>query len=199
MNFNHKEEIDMKKIATMIILASLTSYPAFALELTSDENGPVTISEPALNVGDTAPTVSLTTPKFKKMDIGGSKGKVQIISTIESYNTSVCDLQTMELNNAAKKLKNVEISVVTANIPFVVDDFKTKHKLNNINLLSTFNSDVFGKKYGVQVVGGELTGILARSIFVIDKNGKVIYKDIPSNIDRMPNLKLAIESAKKAM
>ncbi len=189
----------MKKIATMIILASLTSYPAFALELTSDENGPVTISEPALNVGDTAPTVSLTTPKFKKMDIGGSKGKVQIISTIESYNTSVCDLQTMELNNAAKKLKNVEISVVTANIPFVVDDFKTKHKLNNINLLSTFNSDVFGKKYGVQVVGGELTGILARSIFVIDKNGKVIYKDIPSNIDRMPNLKLAIESAKKAM
>lgn len=66
----------------------------------------------------------------------------------------------MQLNDTAKRLKDVQISIVTANIPFVVDAFKTKHKINNTILLSTFNSGVFGKKYGVQVIGGELTGIL---------------------------------------
>ncbi|OAI48832.1 hypothetical protein AYO45_00730 [Gammaproteobacteria bacterium SCGC AG-212-F23] len=103
----------------------------------------------------------------------------------------------MQLSDAAKRLKNVEISVVTANMPFIVDDFKMKHKIKNINLLSIFNSDVFGKKYGVQVVDGELTGILARSVFVIDRRGKVVYKEITSNIDKMPDLKQAISVAEK--
>lgn len=188
----------MKKIAILTLTAALSMNASYALQLTSDANGPVTISEPALNVGDMAPSVTLTTGNFKKKEIGGATGKVQIISTIESYNTSVCDLQTMQLSDAAKKLKNVEISVVTANMPFVIDDFQAKHKISNINLLSTFNSDVFGKKYGIQVVGGELTGILARAVFVVDKNGKVIYKEIPQNIDKMPNLKAAIQAAEKA-
>lgn len=116
---------------------------------------------------------------------------------IESFNTSVCDLQTMRLNDAQKLLKNAQISVITANMPFIVDAFRTQHKTNDINLLSTFNSDTFGKKYGVQVVGGELTGILARSVFVVDKNGKVIYKEITQNIDKMPDLQAAIAVAEK--
>ncbi|GEM_PF-1568718 len=185
----------MKKTLILLILTLLSLNTSYALQLTSDVNGPVTLSEPQLRIGEMAPSVTLTTPDFKKKEIGGITGKVQIISTIESYNTSVCDLQTMQLSDAAKRLKDVEISVVTANIPFVVADFKTKHKINNINLLSTFNSDTFGKKYGVQVVSGELTGILARSVFVINKNGKIVYKEITSNIDKMPNLKAAINAA----
>ena len=168
----------MKKLLIILIVGFLNLNTSYALQLTSDVNGPVTVSEPPLQVGDMAPTVLLMTPDFRKMEIGGATGKVQIISTIESFNTSVCDLQTMQLNNAAKRLKNVEISIVTANMPFIVDEFKTKHKIKNINLLSTFNSDVFGKQYGVQVVGGELTGILARSVFVVDKNGKLVYKEL---------------------
>lgn len=171
---------------------------SYALQITSDANGPVTVSEPQLKVGDKAPQVTLKTSDFKAKKIGGATGKVQIISTIESFNTSVCDLQTMKLNDAAKKLPNVEISVVTANMPFIADDFKSKHKTDNVNILSSFNSDKFGKAYGVQVVGGELQGILARSVFVVDQKGKVIYKEITSNIDKMPQLDKAIQVAEKA-
>jgi thiol peroxidase len=188
----------MKKVLIFIAISLLSLNSAYALQLTSDENGSVKVSEPQLNVGDMAPQVALVTSNFKKKEIGGATGKVQIISTIESFNTSVCDLQTMELEKASTNLKNVEISIVTANMPFVVDAFKTQHKINNINLLSTFNSDVFGKKYGIQVVAGELTGVLARSVFVVDKNGKIIYKEVTSNIDKMPNLKEAINVAEKA-
>lgn len=184
----------------MLILAALfCCNAAYALQITSDANGPVTISEPQLKLGDTAPNVALTTSNFKETKIGGATGKVQIISTIESFNTEVCDLQTMKFNQAAAdRLKKVDISVVTANIPFIVDDFKAKHKINNINLLSSFRDVEFGKKYGVLVVRGELKGILARSVFVVDKNGKIIYKEITSNIDKMPNLDAAMKAAEKA-
>lgn len=188
----------MKKILSLVIIGLLSLNAAYALKITSDANGPVTISDPQLNVGDIAPRITLTTSDFKQKEIGGATGKVQIISTIESFYTDVCDLQTMKFDQAAKRLGNVEISVVTANMPFIVDAFKSKHKTSNINLLSTFNSDVFGKAYGVQVVGGELKGILARSVFVVDKSGKVIYKEITSNIDKMPNLDAAISAAEKA-
>jgi thiol peroxidase len=188
----------MKKLLSCLILGILFASTSYALQITSDANGPVTLSEPQLKVGDAAPEATLTTFDFKQKKIGGATGKVQIISTIESFNTSVCDLQTMRLNDAQKRLKNAQISVVTANMPFIVDAFRTQHKTNDINLLSTFNSDTFGKKYGVQVVGGELTGILARSVFVVDKNGKVIYKEITQNIDKMPDLQAAITVAEKA-
>jgi thiol peroxidase len=187
----------MKRFVLILLLGLFGLNAAQALQITSDANGPVTVSEPQLNVGDMAPAVSLVTPDYKVKQIGGATGKVQIISTIESFNTSVCDEQTMQLNEAAKQLKNTEISVVTANMPFVVDDFRTKHQIKDINLLSTFNSDVFGKKYGVEVVGGELKGITARAVFVIDQKGKVIYKQIMTNIDKMPDLKTAIDIASK--
>lgn len=189
----------MKKILSIFLMGIFCCNVVYALEITSDANGPVTVSEPQLKVGDSAPAEMLTTSSFKEKQIGGATGKVQIISTIESFNTDVCDLQAMKFNQAAAgRLKNVDISIVTANIPFIVDDFKTKHKINNINLLSSFRNDSFGKKYGVQVVGGELKGILARSVFVIDKQGKVIYKEITSNIDKMPNLDAAMSAAEKA-
>lgn len=188
----------MKKIILLSLISLISLNSAYALKLTSDTNGPVTISEPQLKVGEKAPEITLTTSDFKQQKIGGASGKVQIISTIESFNTPVCDDQTMILNKVAKELKNTQISVITANMPFIIDAYKTKHKINNISLLSTFNNDTFGKKYGLQVVDGELTGILARSIFIVDKNGIIIYKDISSNIDHMPNMKKAIQIAERA-
>src|SRR3990167_1684789 len=161
----------MKKI--FVVMLCLLSVSAFALKITSDVNGLVYLPHHQLKIGSAAPKVTLLTGQYKKVTIGGATGKVQIISTIESFNTPVCDQQTMWFNKTAKKLKDVTISVVTTNQPFVVDAFQTQHNIKNINLLSAFNDPKFGMAYGVQVVGGELKGITARSIFVVNKAGKI--------------------------
>lgn len=176
----------------------LISCQAYALDISSDANGPVTLAEPQLKIGSLAPKESLSTFNFKQQDVGGETGKVQIISTIESFDTEICDIQTMKLDQAAQKLPEVEISVVTANLPFIIDNFKKKHKIDHISLLSSSNNPEFGQQYGVQVVAGELKGVLARSVFVIDEKGRVIYKEITSNIDKMPNLDAAISAARNA-
>src|SRR3990167_1054510 len=140
----------MKKI--FVVMLCLLSVSAFALKITSDVNGLVYLPHHQLKIGSAAPKVTLLTGQYKKYTIGGTTGKVQIISTIESFNTPVCDEQTLLLNKAAKKLKGVDISIVTTNQPFVVDAFQTKHKIKNIHLLSAFNNPQFGLAYGVQVI-----------------------------------------------
>lgn len=186
------------KLLFLTLLFTMTIPTCYALQITSNENGPVHLPYKQLRVGDQAPRITLVTSNFKKRSVGGATGKVQIISTIESFNTSVCDQQTMALNKLAKQLRGVTISVVTTNQPFVIGAFKAKHKINNVQLLSAFNNSAFGKAYGVQVIGGQLEGITARSIFVINKQGKIVYKEITKNIDRMPNIKAAVAAAKKA-
>ncbi|OAI48831.1 hypothetical protein AYO45_00725 [Gammaproteobacteria bacterium SCGC AG-212-F23] len=61
----------MKKILNLIAMMLLSLNTAFALQLSSDVNGVVTVSEPQLHVGDQAPQVTLMTPDFKKKEIGG--------------------------------------------------------------------------------------------------------------------------------
>lgn len=190
----------MQQICKLLItvLSLMISSYCCALTITSDVNGPVTLPSKQLHVGDMAPRITLTTGSYRKQTIGGATGKVQIISTIESFNTSVCDEQTMQLEKAAQELQNVSISVVTTNQPFIVDAFAKQHHIHNITLLSTFNDPKFGLAYGVQVLGGELKGITARAVFVINKMGKIVYKQITQNIDHMPNLEAAIKAAKLA-
>ena len=123
----------MKRLLVCCTL-SLAVSTSFGLTITSDVNGPVTLPAAQLKIGDMAPKVTLVDGNYAKHTIGGATGKVQIISTIESFNTSVCDEQTMILNKAASELKNTSIAVVTTNQPFVVQDFQQKHKINNILL-----------------------------------------------------------------
>ncbi len=188
----------MKVAQSIIALALCCILPTtFALKITSEVNGPVYLPQKQLKVGEMAPKVTLVNGQYKKVTVGGATGKMQIISTIESFNTSVCDKQTMWLNKIASKFKNATITVVTTNQPFVVNAFQQKHNIHNIQLASAFNNPSFGMQYGVQVVGGELKGITARSMFVVNAKGKIVYKQITSNIDKMPNLKAMLKAAKK--
>ncbi len=189
----------MKRIMLLALVSLLSFNICYALQITSDANGPVTLSEPQLQIGQQAPAVALTAPNFKAVTVGGATGKVQIISTIESFYTPVCDQQTMILNKAAKQLKGAMISIITTNQPFIIAAYQAKHPAKNIQLLSAFANPKFGEKYGVQVVGGELKGLTARAVFVVNQQGNIVYKQITHNIDKMPNMQAAIAAAKKAL
>lgn len=186
----------IRVLAAFLILFAFA--PSYALKITSEKNGPVYLPNAQLIVGDKAPKVDLVNGQYQKISVGGATGKVQIISTIESFNTSVCDAQTMWFNKHASKLKNTTVTIVTTNQPFVVGAYQKKHKINNIQLASAFNNSDFGLKYGVQVIGGQLKGITARSIFVVNQKGIIVYKQITKNIDKMPRLKEALKAAENA-
>lgn len=52
------------------------------------------------------------------------------------------------------------------------------------------------ESYGVLLDGSPLDGLLTRAVFVVDPQGKVVYKEIVSEITEEPNYEGALSSIK---
>lgn len=63
--------------------------------------------------------------------------------------------------------------------------------------LSVFRSADFGKDYGVTITSGPLTGLLSRSVVIIDKNGKVVYTQQVPEIVQEPDYDAALQALAK--
>ncbi|MCR8685333.1 thiol peroxidase [Campylobacter ureolyticus] len=140
-----------------------------------------------LSVGDYASEVELVLADLKTLKVGGSSEKIQVIATVPSLDTGVCAMETKKFNEKMANLKNVNFSVVSMDLPFALGRFCGAENIKNINTLSDFRCKEFGKKYGVLIDSGTLKGLLARAIFVIDKDSKIIYKEVVSEITKEPD------------
>jgi len=54
------------------------------------------------------------------------------------------------------------------------------------------------KAYGVLMDDGKLKGLSARTVFVIDRSGEVVYKEIVSEVTAEPNYEAALDAIKEA-
>ena len=52
-------------------------------------------------------------------------------------------------------------------------------------------------KYGVKIASGKLQGLLARTIFIVDTNGKIVYREVVPVIEQEPNYDKVVEVAKQ--
>ena len=58
---------------------------------------------------------------------------------------------------------------------------------------SAFRS-TFGKDYGVTMIDGPMAGLLARSVVVIDADGKVLYTELVPEITQEPDYDAAVKA-----
>lgn len=157
---------------------------------------PVTLGGDSVNVGDNAPEVWLKAKDLGKLQVGGKKNKVQIISVVPSLDTSICALQAKTFNEKASQIPDVEVNVVSMDLPFAQDRFCTTQNIKNINTLSDFKSKEFGKKYGLLLNDSPLEGLLARAVIIVNKEGKIIYKEVCEEITNEPNYEAALNAIK---
>ncbi len=157
---------------------------------------PVTLSGKAINVGDNAPEVWLKTSNLGNFQVGGKKDKIQVINIVPSLDTPVCATQTRTFNSKAASMSNVEVSVVSMDLPFAQGRFCTTEGIKNLHTLSDFKSKEFGKSYGLLIEDSPLAGLLARAVIIVDTQGKVIYKEICAEITNEPNYDAAINAIK---
>ena len=110
---------------------------------------------------------------MEPVKLSSFKGKVVVVSTVPSLDTQVCDLETKRFNDEAKKLgSDVAILTISMDLPFAQKRWSEEAGVKNVYLLSDHRDNSFGITYGVLIK--ELR-LLARTIFVIDMNGKVRY------------------------
>ena len=54
----------------------------------------------------------------------------------------------------------------------------------------------FAEKYGVLMTDGPLAGLLARSVVVVDPEGKVVYTELVPEITQEPDYEAALKAVK---
>lgn len=155
---------------------------------------PVNLSGKELNVGDDAPVVRLKGNDLGSVMIGGKKDKVQVINVVPSLDTPVCAEQTRTFNKRLSDNNNVEVFVVSMDLPFAQGRFCSVEGINNVRALSDFNYRELGEKYGVLIGDSPLEGLLARAVFIVGLDGKIIYKEVCNEITNEPNYDKAIEA-----
>jgi len=147
----------------------------------------VTLAGPPLNVGDLAPEAVVVTKDLQEKRIGGSQRRIQLIITVPSLDTPVCETETRKFNEMVSTLgDSVDVTVVSMDLPFAEKRFCESYNVENLTVASDFRYRDM-EKFGVLITEGALKGILARAVFIIDREGRVAYKQLVPEITQEPD------------
>lgn len=160
------------------------------------KGNPVDLAGKALAVGSQAPEFSLQNSALEEVTLASSNGRIRIIATIPSLDTPVCHAETKKFNDQAATLSNVEVLVVSMDLPFGQKRWCGAENVDKVKTLSAHRCTKFGEDYGVLIRGGKLDRCLSRAVFVISAEGNVKYAEYCSEISEHPNYDAALAAAK---
>ncbi|MCX6076359.1 MAG: thiol peroxidase [Campylobacterales bacterium] len=158
----------------------------------------VNLAGNAVNVGDKAPVVSAIGIDLNDVEIGGAKDKIQLIVTVPSLETKTCAAETRRFNEDVNNLDICETTVISMDLPFASERFCTTEGIENLTVASDYIDKAVSRAYGVLMNDNKLKGLSARAVFVIDRSGHVVYKEIVSEVTDEPNYTAALDAIKEA-
>lgn len=158
----------------------------------------VNLSGNPLAVGDKAPTVIATGVDLSDVEIGGAKDRIQLIITVPSLDTDTCAAETRRFNVDVNNLDICETTVVSMDLPFAADRFCSTEGIENLTVVSDYINKDVSKAYGVLMADNKLKGLSARAVFVVDRSGEIVYKEIVPEVTAEPNYEAALEAIKSA-
>jgi thioredoxin-dependent peroxiredoxin len=158
---------------------------------------PLTLIGPALKVGDRAPDAKLVANDWSEVSLSSYRGKVIILSVVQSLDTSVCDIQTRKFNEEAGALgPDVVVVTVSMDLPPAQKRWCGASGLKNVVTLSDHKEGAFGRAYGVLIKELRLDG---RSVFAVDRQGVIRYIQILSEGTHEPEYAPALEAVRKLL
>ena len=142
-------------------------------------------------VGQPAPGFTLVKADLGEVTLEELSGKRVILNIFPSIDTDTCATSVRKFNEEASKLENTQVICVSADLPFAAGRFCGAEGIENVITGSTFRSS-FGEDYGVTFSSAPLTGLLSRSVVVIDADGSVLYTEQVAETTEEPNYEAAI-------
>lgn len=133
---------------------------------------------------------TLKDTKLKDVTLSSYEGKKNVVLLFFPLAfSSVCTTELCTTRDNMKLYNSLDAEVIAISVDstFSLKAFKEANNLN-FTLLSDFNKDV-SDAYGVlyeDYFG--MKGVSKRSVFVINKSGEIVHKEILENSGDMPNL-----------
>jgi thiol peroxidase len=159
------------------------------------KGNPLTLLGPERNVGDDAPDATVIDNDLNEVRLGSYKGKIVVLTSVPSLDTPVCDTMTRTFNKEATELsENVVVLTISMDLPFAQARWCGNHDIENVETLSDHRDAAFGEAWGLLVK--ELR-LLARSVWVVNADGDIVYKELVTEIADEPQYDKAIEAVRQ--
>jgi thiol peroxidase len=150
---------------------------------------------PSLVVGEKVPGFIVLDQSLQAVTLDDFKGKIKVISVTPSLDTALCDLQAHWFNEEAASLpEDVAVINISMDLPFAIRRFCVAGEIDAIKVYSDHREASFGKGWGVLIK--ELR-LLARAVFVVDKEDVLRYSEIVPEATNAPDYDSAISALKK--
>jgi thiol peroxidase len=106
-------------------------------------------------------------------------------------------LETKKFNEAMSKMDNVVCLAITKDLPFALKRFCGAEGIENLKVVSDFRYGDFATEYNVEMVNSPLKNLLARAVFVLDKENKIRYIELVEDITYEPDYDKALAALAK--
>jgi peroxiredoxin len=152
------------------------------------------------DVGSKAPDFTLMNQERQPVTLSALKGKPVVLAFFPAAFSGVCQKELCTFRDSMAQLNEAQAQVLGISVDtfFSLKAFQDQQHLN-FPLLSDFNKEVI-REYGVfneDMIG--LKGIAKRSVFVIDKDGVIRYREVlddARNEPDYPKVLAAVESVR---
>jgi len=162
--------------------------------LVTMKGNPLTLVGDEIKVGDAAPEFTVVDNDLSPVSLSAYRGKVVVISAVPSLDTPVCDTETRRLNQEASNFgDDVVVLTISMDLPFAQKRWCGAAGVERVVTLSDYQNASFGRAYGVLIQGLRL---LARAVFVVDKQGVVQLVRIVPEIATEPDYDSVLDAVR---
>jgi thiol peroxidase len=156
---------------------------------------PLTLAGNVVQTGDKAPPFTVIDGDLREVSLHDFAGKIKILSVTPSLDTPVCEVQARKFNEEAASLSyEIVILNISMDLLFAISRFCTRAGIDKVKAFSDHRDASFGTAYGILIK--ELR-LLARSIFIIDKDDVIRYIEIVREVTDLPDFQSAMDAVKE--
>ena len=156
---------------------------------------PVRLNGTLPKVGAKSPDFQLTSGALADVSLKDFAGKRKVLNIVPSLDTPTCATSTRKFNELAAQLPNTAILAVSADLPFAQARWCGAAGIKNVSTLSDHAQMALADALGIHVK--ELR-LFARTVFVVDSSGKIVYREIVPEITSEPNYEAALTAVTSA-
>jgi thiol peroxidase len=157
-----------------------------------------TVIGPDIKVGQDAPEFTAHAQDWSFVNVlEATKGKVRVITALPSLGTSVCETETRRFNQEAASLDpDIAIIGISTDLPYTLKNWCAAAGVDKVMVVSDHYDNNFGETYGSLV---KERRILRRAVFVVNKEGKVVYSAYMPSLGDQPDYEEVLAAAKNAL
>jgi len=158
------------------------------------KGNPATLLGPEVGVGAVAPEFTVVDNALQPVTLADSKGKIRLITTVPSLDTPTCDTMTRRFNQDCAALPaDVVVDTISLDLPFAQKRWCGNAGIERVRTLSDYRERSFALAYGL--LCKELM-LLARAVLIIDRDGKIAYRQIVPEVTAEPDYAAALDALK---